>query len=112
MQDPTWGMMDAGINLNVEPPLGYPGTSHGTDNAVTETISQFFGYNPIDMDASFIPTASGFHPDLHTPPPMPDTQTQEDETEYGRGHRIPIPRAAGRLSPSGRRQRTTRSRRH
>ena len=112
MQDHPWGMMDAGININMDPLLRYPGTSHGTNDAVTETISQFFGYNPIDMDASLIPTASGFQPDPHTPPPMPDMHTQEDEIQYGRGHRVPIPRDAGRLSSSGRRQRPTRPRRH
>ena len=40
---------------------------------------------------------------LQTPPPMHESQTQEEGGPYGRGHREH--RAPNRLSPSGRRER-------
>jgi hypothetical protein len=66
------------------------------------SVTDFFSYDPASTSGSLIPPPSGCQHVLHTPLPPHDTHTEEDEQQYGRGHRAPHPPREC-LSPSGRR---------
>jgi hypothetical protein len=55
------------------------------------SVPDFFSYDPASTSGSLIPPPSGSQHVFHTPPPAPDTQPEEDERQYGRGHREPHP---------------------
>jgi hypothetical protein len=72
--------------------------------------TNFFSYDPASTSRSLIPPPSGSQHVLCTTLPPPDTQPEEDERQYGRGHHEPHP-PRERLSPSGCRHRQPRPRR-
>ena len=76
-----------GLNTRIQ------GSSHDDGDKVKAVVTDFFGEDVIGP--SFIPKesqqpyaynyASGLQQGLQTPPPMQESQTQEDQLEYGRG---------------------------
>lgn len=85
--DPTWDDEDTQRGLNTDILIA----SHDRGNTVPGIITDFFQANVIGP--SYIPPesqpntynfASGSQYGLQTPPPMHESQTQEDEGEYSR----------------------------
>ena len=90
-----------GLNTRIQ------GLSHDDGDNFNAVVTEFFGEDFIGP--SFIPEesqqpyaynyASGSQQGLQTPPPMQESQTQEDQLEYGRGLRVTRP--PNRLELSG-----------
>jgi hypothetical protein len=102
--------MGAGIGYTMALPQGFEHMLRQDNTKKKLSVPDFFSYDPASISGSLIPPPSGSQHVLHTPPPPPDTQPEEDERQYGRGHREPHP-PRERLSPSGHRHRQPRSRR-
>jgi hypothetical protein len=83
--------MGAGIGYTMAPPQGFEHTQPQDNTNFFSSVADFFSYDLASTSGSLIPPPSGSQHVLHTPPPSPDTQIEEDERQYSRGHREPHP---------------------
>jgi hypothetical protein len=102
--------MGAGIGHTLALPQGFEYVQRHDNTELFSSFTDFFSYDSASTSGSLNPTPSGSQHVLHTPPPTHDTHTEEDEPQYGRGHRAPHP-LRELLSPSGHRHRQPRPRR-
>lgn len=114
--DSTWDEMGAGVGYSISRPEGreqmqpHENTAPSQENQYSSIITDFFGFDPTGTTATLIPGYSETEPILRTPTPSEqDINLEEDEQQYGRGHRQHV--SQDRLSPSGPRPRTRRPRR-
>ena len=113
-QDSTWDEMGDGIGYNMARPEGreqiqpHKYTEPSQDN-FSGVITDFFGFDPTHTTTSLIPEYSECEPVLRTPSPEPEIQADDDDQQYGRGHRQH--KSQDRLSHTGPRPRVRRPRR-